>query len=125
MSNRPLSPHLQVYKIQVTMFFSITHRLTGILLFFLLMAFSWYFILYVHFPELSLVSYLNALFSSVVAKLVYMLCFLSFAYHLLNGIRHLLWDMGMNLEITSVSASALVLTLVLFVSSIAFLLVCL
>ncbi|MDU8941340.1 succinate dehydrogenase, cytochrome b556 subunit, partial [Wolbachia endosymbiont of Drosophila malagassya] len=42
MSDRPLSPHLQIYKVQVTSFFSIMHRLTGILLFLLLMILSWY-----------------------------------------------------------------------------------
>lgn len=121
MSSRPISPHLQIYKIQVTSFFSIMHRLTGVLLFFLLIASSWYFILHVHFPELFIVDYLNVLFSSIVAKLIYILCFITFSYHFFNGIRHLLWDIGINLEITSVTISAIVLTLVLLLSSIAFL----
>ncbi|WP_341812374.1 succinate dehydrogenase, cytochrome b556 subunit [Wolbachia endosymbiont (group A) of Conops quadrifasciatus] len=121
MSDRPLSPHLQIYKVQVTTFFSIMHRLTGILLFLLLMILSWYFILHVYFPELLIVRYLNALLFTHVAKLAYVLCFISFVYHFLNGIRHLLWDVGLNLEITGVSRSAILLTVTLLLSTIAFL----
>ncbi|MBA8758382.1 succinate dehydrogenase, cytochrome b556 subunit [Wolbachia pipientis] len=121
MSDRPLSPHLQIYKVQVTSFFSIMHRLTGILLFLLLMILSWYFILHVYFPELLIVRYLNALLFTPVAKLAYVLCFISFVYHFLNGIRHLLWDAGLNLEITGVSRSAILLTVTLLLSAMAFL----
>ncbi|MFL3876865.1 succinate dehydrogenase, cytochrome b556 subunit [Wolbachia endosymbiont of Trichogramma kaykai] len=123
MSNRPLSPHLQVYKVQVTSFFSIMHRLTGILLFLLLIILSWYFILYVYSPKLIIVRCLNALFFTPVAKLAYILCFASFMYHSLNGIRHLLWDAGLNLEIAGVSKSAMLLTIMLFLSVVAFLFV--
>ncbi|MDG7053287.1 MAG: succinate dehydrogenase, cytochrome b556 subunit [Wolbachia endosymbiont of Alcedoecus sp.] len=121
MSDRPLSPHLQIYKVQVTSFFSIMHRLTGILLFLLLMVLSWYFILHVYFPELFIVKHLNVLLSTPIAKLAYVLCLVSFLYHFLNGIRHLLWDAGFNLEITSVSKSAMLLTVTLLFSTIAFL----
>ncbi|OCA06415.1 succinate dehydrogenase, cytochrome b556 subunit [Wolbachia endosymbiont of Trichogramma pretiosum] len=61
--------------------------------------------------------------SSPVAKLAYILCFASFMYHFLNGIRHLLWDAGLNLEIASVFKSAMLLTIMLFLSTVAFLFV--
>ncbi|QKX01150.1 succinate dehydrogenase, cytochrome b556 subunit [Wolbachia endosymbiont of Dipetalonema caudispina] len=121
MSDRPLSPHLHIYKIQITSFFSIIHRLTGIFLFFLLVVLSWYFILYVYFPELFIVRYLNVLLSAFIAKLAYILCFVSFLYHFFNGVRHLLWDMGLNLEMTGVSRSAILITIILLLSTITFL----
>lgn len=121
MSDRPLSPHLQIYKIQITSFFSIMHRLTGVLLFLLLIAFSWYFVLHVYFPESFIVRYLNMLLLTPVAKLVYISSFVSFIYHFLNGIRHLLWDMGFNLEIAGVTKSALMITVVLLFSTMIFL----
>ncbi|MFT4313841.1 MAG: succinate dehydrogenase, cytochrome b556 subunit [Wolbachia pipientis] len=124
MSNRPLSPHLKIYKVQVTSFFSIMHRLTGILLFLLLIILSWYFILYVYSPKLVVVRCLNVLLFTPLAKLAYILCFISFMYHFLNGIRHLLWDAGLNLEIASVSKSAMLLTIMLFLSTMAFLFIC-
>ncbi len=70
MSDRPLSPHLQIYKIQITNLFSIIHRLTGILLFLLLVMLSWYFILHVYFPKLFIVKYLNVLLSKKDIKLL-------------------------------------------------------
>lgn len=124
MSNRPLSPHLEIYKVQVTSFFSIMHRLTGILLFLLLIILSWYFILYVYSPKLVVVRCLNVLLFTPLAKLAYILCFISFMYHFLNGIRHLLWDAGLNLEIASVSKSAMLLTIMLFLSTMVFLFIC-
>ncbi|WP_143689203.1 succinate dehydrogenase, cytochrome b556 subunit [Wolbachia endosymbiont of Nilaparvata lugens] len=124
MSNRPLSPHLEIYKVQVTSFFSIMHRLTGILLFLLLIILSWYFILYVYSPKLVVVRCLNVLLFTPLAKLAYILCFISFMYHFLNGIRHLLWDAGLNLEIASVSKSAMLLIIMLFLSTMAFLFIC-
>ncbi|WP_343288620.1 succinate dehydrogenase, cytochrome b556 subunit [Wolbachia endosymbiont of Encarsia formosa] len=124
MSNRPLSPHLQIYKVRVTSFFSIMHRLTGILLFLLLIILSWYFILYVYSPKLVVVRCLNVLLFTPLAKLAYILCFISFMHHFLNGIRHLLWDAGLNLEIASVSKSAMLVTIMLFLSTMAFLFMC-
>ncbi|OWZ25172.1 succinate dehydrogenase, cytochrome b556 subunit [Wolbachia endosymbiont of Wuchereria bancrofti] len=123
MVDRPLSPHLQIYKVQVTNFFSIMHRLTGILLFLLLVVLSWYFTLHVYFPELFIVECLNVLLSTFIAKLACILCFISFSYHFLNGIRHLLWDAGFNLEITGVLKSAMLLTVILLLSTMAFLFV--
>ncbi|MDM8334790.1 succinate dehydrogenase, cytochrome b556 subunit [Wolbachia pipientis] len=121
MSYRPLSPHLQIYKLQVTSFFSIMHRLTGILLFLLLMVLSWYFILHIYFPGLFIVKYLNVLLSTPIAKVAYILYLVSFLYHFLNGIRYLLWDVGLNLEITGVSKSAILLTVMLLLSTMTFL----
>lgn len=122
MSNRPLSPHLHIYKLQITSFFSIAHRLTGIFLFLLLIVFSWLFILYVYFPHSLIVKYLSIFLLSTFAKFLYFVCFISFMYHLYNGIRHLLWDIGINLEIHSILVSAIILVLLLLTSSIVFLL---
>ncbi|MDG7056389.1 MAG: succinate dehydrogenase, cytochrome b556 subunit [Wolbachia endosymbiont of Meromenopon meropis] len=121
MNNRPLSPHIQIYKVQVTSFFSFMHRLTGILLFFLLTVFSWYFVLRFYFPGSFIVRCLDILLSGFIAKLIYIICFISFLYHVLNGVRHLLWDAGFNLEITSASKSAVILTIILLFSTIVFL----
>ncbi|OEY86651.1 succinate dehydrogenase, cytochrome b556 subunit [Wolbachia pipientis] len=120
MNNRPLSPHLQIYKIQVTSFFSGMHRITGILLFCLLIAVSWCYILHTWVPDLFIVSYLHTLSSSFFAKLFYLFCFIILTYHFLNGIRYLLWDVGIGLGITSVLVSATVLMLVLLFSSVIF-----
>ncbi|WFW29640.1 MAG: succinate dehydrogenase, cytochrome b556 subunit [Wolbachia endosymbiont of Menacanthus eurysternus] len=122
MNFRPLSPHLQIYKLQITSFFSIIHRLTGIILFIILMMLSWYFILHVYFPKLFIIKYLDILLSSnsAVIKFIYVLCISCFLYHFLNGIRYLLWCAGLNLEITKISKSAILLTITLLFSAITF-----
>ena len=95
---RPLSPHLQVYRWQLTMVMSILHRVTGVLLTFSALALAWWLLAldaggerYAHAARL-LASPLGmvALFATSIALV----------YHLLNGIRHLLWDMGWGFEIS-------------------------
>ncbi len=97
MDNRPLSPHLQVYKPQLTSVLSITHRGTGVFLtlgaFFLS---AWLLAL------ASGAEQFNCLQTHIASW--YGQCFLyafvfSLYFHLCNGIRHLFWDAGMGLEI--------------------------
>ncbi len=94
--NLPLSPHLQIYKPQITSILSISHRITGLAL------------------NLSLVVFVSGLFcltlgekyfnyfiivmNSVPLKIIIFLTILGFCYHLLNGIRHIIWDFGFFLD---------------------------
>lgn len=91
-SFRPLSPHLQIYKPQITSILSITHRITGMGLTGGIFFFLYWLGAIAAGPE----SYNNALlvFQSWFGQLVLSLCLLGFYYHLANGIRHLAWDMG-------------------------------
>lgn len=89
---RPLSPHLTIYRWPVTMATSITHRVTGIGLAFGTILLAWWLVAIASGPE----SYQT--FSSLAGSWFGQLVLLGFtwalAYHLLNGIRHLAWDMG-------------------------------
>lgn len=93
---RPLSPHLQIYKFQYTMVLSIAHRITGI---FLSLG-SILFVTWLMALALGRDSYaaVSALLSGTFAKVVWAGLIVSFCYHLLNGIRHLAWDCGYGLE---------------------------
>jgi succinate dehydrogenase / fumarate reductase cytochrome b subunit len=100
---RPLSPHLQIYKPQLTSTLSIMHRATGV--FIALGAFAllaW--LLSVAAGEAEYEQFM-ACAGSVPGKLVLTAIFGSFFYHLLNGIRHLLWDIGWGLELPRVYAT--------------------
>ncbi len=102
-SNRPLSPHLQVYKPQLTSVLSITHRATGVALAIgLLLLVYWLFALAAGQESFASA---RALLGSWAGQIV-LLCF-SFAlfYHLCNGIRHLFWDAGFGFELESAYAS--------------------
>ncbi len=96
-SNRPLSPHLQVYKPQLTSILSILHRATGaVITFAALMIVGW--LVCIAFGATSFnwaFQFFNSLFGQILL-FVWTLCT---SYHLCNGIRHLAWDMGWGFEL--------------------------
>lgn len=100
--NRPLSPHLSIYKPQLTSVLSILHRLTGAYLYLGLIIFSWFLFTLTYFPTV-IEDYALCLDNCLIAKFItkLMLFGWSFAlfYHLLNGIRHLFWDIGKGFEL--------------------------
>ena len=102
---RPLSPHLQVYKPQVTSVLSIFHRITGVALSIgLILLVSWLLSLSIGENIFNYYSY----FLGSWLGLFILFCF-TFAlnYHFCNGIRHLFWDAGYGYEIRTVYRSGL------------------
>src|SRR5690606_18670137 len=96
MHERPLSPHLSIYKFKYTLVTSIANRLTGLVLSAGLLVLAYWILALAAGAE----AYARALevLSHPLAKLVYAVMLASFAYHLLAGIRHLVWDTGRGLE---------------------------
>jgi succinate dehydrogenase / fumarate reductase cytochrome b subunit len=94
---RPLSPHLQVYRPQLTSVMSILHRATGIAL----SVGALYLVIWVVFASASPRTY--AMFQSfnvsIVGRIVLGGWLFSAFYHLCNGIRHLFWDAGYGFEL--------------------------
>ncbi|MEB3702338.1 Succinate dehydrogenase cytochrome b556 subunit [Candidatus Bealeia paramacronuclearis] len=88
----PLSPHLQIYKPQMTSILSILHRGTGVVLYFGTLLFVLWLTLLSSGPE----SYACAKswLKSPIGYLFLMGWSFSLFYHLANGIRHLAWDLG-------------------------------
>ena len=106
MSNydRPLSPHISIYRWPITMVLSILHRITGVALsvgFVVLVA--WLFDA-ASGPEAYGV-FMTAM-DSVVGKLMLVAWSFAFFYHLSNGARHLMWDIGRGLEKSQVNLSS-------------------
>jgi succinate dehydrogenase / fumarate reductase cytochrome b subunit len=94
---RPLSPHLQVYRPQLTSFTSIMHRITGIgLAVGLLYLVCW---LTAAASGLEAFDKLQSFNGSIIGKLLLLGWTVAFFYHLLNGIRHLAWDAGWGFEL--------------------------
>ena len=101
--SRPLSPHLQVYRWQITMTMSILHRATGIALAVGAIGLVWWLLAVAAGGE----SYDRAMACIASPFGLFLLAgfSLSLVYHLLNGIRHLLWDAGWGFEIPEFYAS--------------------
>ena len=103
MSSRPLSPHLQIYRPQLTSILSITHRGTGIFLSLGTLVLA-YWLISIAGGEGPYTAARECL-SSVPGKLLLGAWSFSFYFHLCNGIRHLFWDAGIGFELKTVYAS--------------------
>jgi succinate dehydrogenase / fumarate reductase cytochrome b subunit len=95
--NRPLSPHLQVYRWQLTSVLSILHRMTGVFLSLGAVALVWW--LFAAAQTDTEYAPVQAAASSLVGKLFLLAWTFSLFYHLANGIRHLLWDAGFGFDL--------------------------
>ena len=112
-SQSPLSPHLQVYKWQLSSLLSITHRMTSIINLMGMMFFAlWIFML---FLGEDIYNYFQIFSGTFVGKFIFVGITWSFSYHLLNGIRHLCWDMGYGYEIKTANLSGIFVLLSSFI----------
>ena len=97
---RPLSPHLQIYRWQITMTLSILHRVTGVVLAIGAFGVVWWLVAVVGGGD----RYTD--FMAVAASWPGRIMLIGFSYcliyHLLNGLRHMLWDSGRAMEILQV-----------------------
>jgi len=112
--NRPLSPHLQIYKPQLTSVLSITHRGTGIFLSLGALFFACWLIALANGPESF--SAIQQHINNWYGRLLLFAWIFSLYYHLCNGVRHLFWDIGLGLEIKTTYLSGyavLVITVLL------------
>ncbi len=100
--NRPISPHLSIYKPQISSILSIGHRLSGFGLFISLSIFCWWFIFWSFSGFKS--CYLN-LFDYKIVKIFLFLASYGFFYHLCTGLRHLIWDTGRGFSISAINFS--------------------
>jgi len=116
--SRPLSPHLQVYRWQITMWLSSLHRITGLLL---------------SLGALALAAWLIALASGQQAyadlneivgqgwfKLPLVAWTFCFFFHLANGVRHLAWDLGAGFERQRIQATGWAVVVFTVVATLAF-----
>jgi len=118
-TDRPLSPHLQVYKPQLTAVLSIFHRATGVFLGIGSLLLVCWLVALAKGPE----SYetVRGLFGSGIGRTLLLAWVFALFYHLCNGMRHLFWDMGLGFDLDTVYASgkfvvvvAVTLTLITF-----------
>ena len=100
---RPLSPHLQIYQRQLTSVLSILHRATGVFLGFA--AFALVLWLFAVAGDGEGLARFNAFTASPLGVAFLLAATASLSYHLLNGIRHLLWDIGWGFDLPKVYAS--------------------
>ena len=106
--NRPLSPHLNIYKPQLTSTLSIFHRISGgflvVILLFTLLCLKICDLGLSSYPVYLCFFYITSYFDWFLFSIAN-LALLGLCYHLSNGIRHLLWDFGFFLDLSKVYTS--------------------
>ena len=96
-NNNPLSPHLQIYKWQISSLLSITHRIVGVINIFsitLICIWTLSLLLGENSYEITKI-FLKSFFGKFI---IVSLCW-TFSFHILNEIRHLIWDMGYGFDL--------------------------
>ena len=95
--NNPLSPHLQIYRWQISSLLSITHRIVGVINILAISAICfWSLFLLLGAENYQLI---NNFFNSFFGKFIAVgLCW-TFSFHILNELRHLFWDMGYGFDL--------------------------
>ncbi len=100
---RPLSPHLQVYRWTVTMASSILHRATGVALGAGALWLAWWLI--AASTSYEAFDCVQAFSTSIIGMLALFGITWALMYHLLNGIRHLAWDLGHGFEVKTATTT--------------------
>ncbi|MEZ5833342.1 MAG: succinate dehydrogenase, cytochrome b556 subunit [Dongiaceae bacterium] len=96
---RPISPHLQIYRPQLTSMTSILHRITGVFLSIGLLVLIYWLVAAATSAEAF--DQAQSIAGSIIGRTLLFLWTSAFFYHLLNGIRHLAWDAGWGFELTA------------------------
>lgn len=118
--NRPLSPHLGIYRPQITSMLSILHRISGVALTLGGIMLVWW--LLAAATGEAYFAFVNGVMTSWLGYLIWFGMTWALLYHLCNGIRHLWWDMGYGFDLEQVTftgqitvGASVVLTLMIWI----------
>lgn len=103
--SRPLSPHLQIYRPQLTSVLSISHRISGIALAAGAIVFVWQLLAATEGP--AAFEAFQAMIGSWLGLVLLVAWSAAFYFHLANGIRHLVWDAGYGFDLSSTYRSGI------------------
>ena len=120
-NKNPLSPHLQIYKWQISSLLSIAHRIIGVVnIFAIILICFWTFLLIFGQSSYQIVQFfLNTFFGKL---LVISLCW-TFSFHILNEVRHLIWDAGFGFDLKIAKISGVLVLIGSFILTIFFYLI--
>ena len=105
-SKNPLSPHLQIYRWHISSLLSIIHRISGVInLLALILIFFW--LIFLSLGENNYQSFL-LIINSFIGKFILIGFTWSMIFHLLSGIRHLVWDLGYGFEIKTANITGVI-----------------
>ena len=117
-NKNPLSPHLQIYKWQISSLLSITHRIVGVVNFFSIILICIWAVFIIFGQNNYQIIY--DIFNSTFGKfLIISLCW-TFSFHILNELRHFIWDAGYGVDLKVAKITGIVALAGSFVLTILF-----
>ena len=119
--NNPLSPHLQIYKWQISSLLSIAHRIVGVINIIAITIICFWSL----FLLLGAESYImiSNFFQSFFGKFIAVGISWTFSFHILNELRHLFWDLGYGFDLRTAKITGVLALLGSFVLTILFYLI--
>ncbi|NBB97109.1 MAG: succinate dehydrogenase, cytochrome b556 subunit [Alphaproteobacteria bacterium] len=102
--NRPLSPHLQVYRLPLGAITSILNRITGVGMTLASILIVWWFAAGAFGADYF--AFVDGLLTSILGHLVLIGSLAALWYHMLNSIRHLIWDTGRMMQVETVEKTS-------------------
>ncbi|NOT71964.1 MAG: succinate dehydrogenase, cytochrome b556 subunit [Hyphomicrobium sp.] len=97
---RPLSPHIQIYKPLINMVMSILHRITGAALYIGTLLLVWWLIAAATSPQYF--DYVSSWFQTLIGQLIMIGYTWALLHHMLGGLRHFLWDTGRGFDLATI-----------------------
>lgn len=98
--NRPLSPHLQVYRLIINMVMSIVHRITGAALYIGAIGLAWWLFAAAYGPEYF--AYVSSWFTTWYGQAILFGYTWALMHHMIGGVRHFIWDLGLGYDLKTV-----------------------
>ncbi len=105
-NENPLSPHIQIYNWHISSLVSISHRITGIINFFLITLIC-FWVCFLIFGK-SNYDVINIFFNSFLGKFLILGIVWSFSFQILSEIRHLFWDFGLGFDLKIANITGLI-----------------
>ena len=106
MENKPLSPHIQIYRWHISSLVSITHRITGIINFFTIsLMFVWFALIFFSGSNYQII---QNILQTFIGKFIILGITWSFSFQMLSEIRHLIMDLGYGFELQLTKISGLI-----------------
>ncbi|WP_296478180.1 succinate dehydrogenase, cytochrome b556 subunit [Roseinatronobacter sp.] len=102
--NRPLSPHLQIYRLPLSGITSILNRITGVGMTLAAIAIVWWFAAGAF--SAAYFEFVDGMLTSILGLLVLIGSLAALWYHMLNSIRHLIWDTGRMMDVATVEKTS-------------------
>jgi succinate dehydrogenase / fumarate reductase cytochrome b subunit len=117
---RPLSPHLSIYKPQISSVLSIAHRVSGVVNFIGIAFMMWWIFYLAYYGQYFGETIVYQFFTSLFGKATIVLWTFSVFFHMCTGIRHLFWDCGFGFKVETMNKTgwlAVVMAVILTVAA--------